>query len=36
MWVFLATEVLFFGTLFLGLTIYHSNTRTRSRRGAKS
>lgn len=24
MWAFLATEVLFFGTLFLGLTIYHN------------
>jgi cytochrome c oxidase subunit III len=23
MWVFLATEVLFFGTLFLGLSVYH-------------
>jgi cytochrome c oxidase subunit 3 len=23
MWVFLATEVMFFGTLFLGLTVYH-------------
>ena len=36
MWVFLATEVLFFGTLFLGVSVYRFNIPRRSRKAAKN